>query len=46
MPSTISPGLFYRVTNVTFNLMTLGVFTGRDKNTTKWPNAWKYGPQS
>ena len=43
MPTTASdgankPGTIYRAGNVAFDLVTMGVFTGRYKR--GWPNAW------
>jgi len=39
MAEGTKPSIFYRVTNVAFDLVTLGVFTGRYKKP-EWPNAW------
>jgi hypothetical protein len=33
------PGAVYRISNITLDLVTLGVFTARYKR--GWPNAWR-----
>jgi len=45
MADPAKPSILYRVTNVAFDLVTLGVFTGRYKKPS-WPNAWAPSTQN